>query len=214
MASPATYAQTARLLKLYDALPGCASIHAAALSKSGVARYSLTSSVAFPPEPGGRRDEADRRSSWEQPTGDRPVDEVAVTDEVDLLDPRSAVGRTGAREECIDRAAALVERGVDPVAVAQVEVDALHARQSHLGVVHHDDLAAQLLHELGGCRAHAGRAAHDHRALAVEAIALGSRHHSLPVSSWPTTRSTRTTRALSRTAYTTRGGRGCPSPAW
>ena len=50
---------------------------------------------------------------------------------------------------------ALVERGVDRRLLAEVHVDRLRARQLDLGEVHHHDLGARVLHELGDGRAHA-----------------------------------------------------------
>ncbi len=45
--------------------------------------------------------------------GEHPVDQVAVADEVDLLDAGRAVGDAGAGQQRVDRAAALVDGGVD-----------------------------------------------------------------------------------------------------
>ena len=58
---------------------------------------------------------------------------------------------------------------VDARLVAQVEVDRLHTGERHRREVHHHDLGAEVLHELGGGRAHSGGAAHDQRPLAVVA---------------------------------------------
>ena len=67
----------------------------------------------------------------------------------------------------VDRAAALVDRGVDRRLLGQVDVDGLGARQRDLGEVHDHDLGAGVLHQLGGGGPHAGGAADDEGALAV-----------------------------------------------
>ena len=90
-----------------------------------------------------------------------------MADEVDLLDARRAVGHARAREQRVDRPAALVDGGVDAGLVAEVDVDRLDALERDGRVVHHHDLGAEVLDELRRRRAHAGGAADDHRALAV-----------------------------------------------
>jgi hypothetical protein len=95
------------------------------------------------------------------------VDQVAVTDEVDLLDAIGAVGNAGAGEQRVDRAAALVDRRVDVRLVAQVEADRLRTRQRDRRVVHHHDLGTEVLHQFGRRGTHAGGPADDQRPLAV-----------------------------------------------
>ena len=92
--------------------------------------------------------------------------------------PARAVGDARAREQRVDRAAALVERGLDARLVAQVEADRLGPGEGDRREVHDDHLGAEVLHELGDRRAHARRASDDERALAVvpECISL---HHVL-----------------------------------
>ena len=90
--------------------------------------------------------------------------------------PGRAVGDAGAREQRVHRAAALVDGGVDRRLVGEVELDRLDARQRHLGAVHHDDLGAGVLRELGDRRAHAGGAADDQRPLAVVPECVEQRH--------------------------------------
>ena len=94
--------------------------------------------------------------------------------------PGGAVGDARAREQRVDRAAALVDRGLDVRLVAQVEADRLGPREGDRRVVHHDHLGAEVLHELGDRRAHARRATDDQRPLAVvpECVSL---HHRAPV---------------------------------
>ena len=69
----------------------------------------------------------------------------------------------------MDRAAALVDRGVDAGLVAQVEVDRLDAREGDRRVVHDHDLGAEVLHQLGRRGTHAGGTTDDQRPLAVVA---------------------------------------------
>jgi hypothetical protein len=92
---------------------------------------------------------------------------MTLADEVDVHDPRSAVGNARAREQRVDRAAALVERGIDAGLVAQVDLDPFDALDRDVGVVHHDDFGAEVSRDLRRRGAHAGRAADDERALAV-----------------------------------------------
>ena len=92
-----------------------------------------------------------------------------MTDEVDLLDARRAVGHTRAREQRVDRAAALVEGGVDAVLVAEVEVDRLDALEGDGRVVHDDHFGAEVLHQRRRRCTHAGGATDDQRSLAVVA---------------------------------------------
>jgi hypothetical protein len=54
---------------------------------------------------------------------------MAVPDEIDLLDTRSAVGHSGAREQGMHRSAALIDGGVDRVAFGQVHGYCRDARQ-------------------------------------------------------------------------------------
>ena len=105
--------------------------------------------------------------------GDELVDQVAVADEVDPLETRRAVGHARAREQRVHGPVALRERGVDRGRLAQVHLDRLRAGQLHLGEVHHHDLGARVLHELGYGRAHTGGTAHDERTLAVVAKGAG-----------------------------------------
>ena len=53
---------------------------------------------------------------------------------------------------------------------------AFDARQRHRGAVHHDDLRARILRELGDRRAHAGGATDDERSLAVVPECVEQRH--------------------------------------
>ena len=110
------------------------------------------------------------------PLVEHAIDQVAVADEVDLLDARGAVGHAGAREQRVDRAAALVDGGVDRRLVGQVDVDGLGAGQRDLGEVHDHDLGAGALQQLGRGRAHAGGATDDDGALAVVAECIERRH--------------------------------------
>ena len=75
----------------------------------------------------------------------------------------------GAGEQRVDRAAALVDRGVDARLVAEVEVDRLDALEGDRREVHHDDLGAEVLHQLRGRGTHAGGTTDDQRSLAVVA---------------------------------------------
>ncbi len=147
------------------------------VGRSGEVRLHLVEVLA-PTEAGRRRDEPDRAPAPEKALLDGAVDEVAVAEEVDLLDAGGAVRHARTREQRVDRTAALVERGLDARLVAQVEVDRLGPGEGDGREVHHDHLGAEVLHELGDRRAHARRTSHDERALAVvpECISL---HHVL-----------------------------------
>ncbi len=61
---------------------------------------------------------------------EQALDHVAVPDEVDALDARRAVGDARAREQRVDRAAALVDGRVDRRLVREVERDRLDARRA------------------------------------------------------------------------------------
>ena len=82
--------------------------------------------------------------------------------EVDLLDVGRPVGHARARHERVDRAAALVDGGVDRGLVAQVHVDGLGSGELDLGVVHHHDLGAGVEGQLGGSGPHT-RGTTDHQ---------------------------------------------------
>lgn len=125
--------------------------------------------VRFPPEPGRRRDEANGRAAHELPASQQRVDHAAMPDEVDLLEVRSAVGDTRAREQRVHRPAALVERGVDRRRVTEVNVHRLRAGKLDLGEVHHHDLGACVVHKLRDGCAHPGRTTDDERPLVVVA---------------------------------------------
>ena len=95
--------------------------------------------------------------------GEHAVDEVAVADEVDPLDARCAVGDARAREQRVtgpphSSTAASIDALSD-----EVELIALTPARLTVGAVHHDDLGAGVLHELGDRGAHAGGAADDER---------------------------------------------------
>ena len=132
--------------------------------------------VGLPAEPGGGRDHADGRAARQHAGRDQAIDQPAVADEVDALDPGCAVGDAGAREQRVHGSAALVHGGIDRRLVGEVELDGLHARQGHRGAIHHDDLRARILRELGHRRAHAGGAADDQCSLAVVPECVEQRH--------------------------------------
>jgi hypothetical protein len=54
---------------------------------------------------------------------------VAVTDEIDLFNPGSSIGHSGAGEQSMHRPVDLVHRGIDRVPLGQGDVDCLDARQ-------------------------------------------------------------------------------------
>ena len=153
-----------------DRLLGVEVVGVAVLDRPGRARVEVgrvevvldLGEVRLPAQTGGRGDEADGRAARQHPARQHAVDQVPVSDEVDLLDARRAVGHPGTGEQRVHRAAALVDGGVDGVPVGQVHVDGLRAGQLHLGEVHHHDLGTGVLHELGRGRAHA-RGATDHQ---------------------------------------------------
>src|SRR5262249_56711180 len=87
--------------------------------------------------------------------------------------------------------AAFVDGGVDRRRIGEVEMNGLHPGQRDLGEVHHQDLGAGALDELGRGRAHATGAADDERALAVVPEGV-ERCHATPVSLY-------SARALSQT---------------
>ena len=74
------------------------------------------------------------------------------------------------------RAAALVDRGVDGVLVGQVDVDGLRPGELDLGEVHHHDLGAGVLHQLGRGRTHARGATDDQDPLPVVAECIEQCH--------------------------------------
>jgi hypothetical protein len=88
-----------------------------------------TGKVGLPPQPGGRGDEADGRSSGQEILGQETIDDVAMTDEVDLLDARCTVGHARTREERINRTSALIEGSIDRVSFTQVHMDGGNARE-------------------------------------------------------------------------------------
>src|SRR5262245_1435349 len=88
---------------------------------------------------------------------------MTMTDEVDALDGRGAVGDARAGKERMDDAATLVDGGVDRRTFGQVHTDGLDAGERDRGKVHDHDLGAGVLREPGGCGADAaGAADHDH----------------------------------------------------
>ena len=101
---------------------------------------------------------------------------MAVTDEVDPLDTRCAVGDAGAREQRVHVPAALVDGSVDRRRVGEIEMNCFHPGQRDLGEVHHHDLGPGVPDELGRRRAHAAGAADDERALAVVPEGVEERH--------------------------------------
>ena len=100
-------------------------------------------------------------------TGPEAVDQVAVAEEVDLLDARDAVGDPGAGQQGVDRSPAGVDGGVDRRRVGEVDLDRLHPLEGDRGPVHHDDLGAGVEGQLGGGGAHAGGPTDDEDPLAV-----------------------------------------------
>ena len=90
-----------------------------------------------------------------------------MPEEVDFLDAGRAVGDARAGEQRVDRAAAFVDGAVDRGGVGEVDLDGLGAGQVDVGVVHHHDLGAGVLHQLGRRRTHAGGSAHHEHSLAV-----------------------------------------------
>ena len=115
------------------------------------------------------------------PGVEHPVDHVAVAEEVDLLDARRAVGDTGAREQRVDAAAALVDGGVDRGLVGEVDRDrAGDPVDVHRGEVHRHDLGTGVDEQAGGGVAHAGGGTDDHDALAVVAEQIEQGHGGTP----------------------------------
>src|SRR5262245_44825114 len=105
---------------------------------------------------------------------------MTMTDEVDALDGRGAVGDARAGEERMDDAATLVDGGVDRRTLGQVHADRLDVRQRDLGEVHDHDLGAGVLRYPGGRGADAaGAADHDH-ALSSESKGIERPHVSSP----------------------------------
>ena len=104
--------------------------------------------VGLPAHAGGRGDHPDRGAAGEGVLLEQPVDHVPVADEVDLLDPRRALGDTGAGEQRVDRSAALFDGGIDRGLVGEVELDGLDAVERHVGAIHHDDLGPGVLDQL------------------------------------------------------------------
>ena len=154
---------------------------ATAASKSVMSRYSLSSGrFASQPRPAADEMKPIAEPRVEVAARDELVDHVAVADEVDLLDVRRAVGHARAREQRVDRAGALVEGGVDRGLLAEVHVDRLRARKLDLREVHHHDLGAGVLHELGDGRAHAGGTADHEGPLAVVAKGAECTHVASP----------------------------------
>ena len=93
-----------------------------------------------------------------------------MTDVVDLLDVRRAVGHARTREQRVDRRSPeLGERRVDRRLLTEVDVDGLRARELDVGEIHDGDVGTGILHELGDGRAHPARSTDDERALAVVA---------------------------------------------
>ena len=137
--------------------------------------------VAGPTGPGGRRDEPDRAAPTEHPGVEHPVDHVTVAEEVDLLDARRAVGDAGAREQRVDAAAALVDRGVDRRLVGEVDRDrAGDPGDVHRGEVHRHHFGAGVDEQTGGGVAHTGGGTDDHDALAVVAEQIEQGHGGTP----------------------------------
>ncbi len=104
------------------------------------------------------------------------VDEYAVADEVDLLDAGRAIGDAGAEKSaCTGPPHSSTAASID-AGSARLSVDRLAPGEGDVGVVHHHDLCAGVLHQLGGRRAHAGGATDDEHALAVvpERVEQGS----------------------------------------
>src|SRR5688500_16155427 len=97
-----------------------------------------------------------------------------MPDEVDALDPGSAVGHASAAEERVDAAAARGDGVVDGRLFCEIERDRLHPSEGDLEFVHHHDFGAQVENRLGDCCTHSGCATHDQSALAavVEFIEL------------------------------------------
>ena len=104
------------------------------------------------------------------------VDQAAVADVVDPFDAGRPVGDAGAREQRMDRAPALVDGRVDRFLLGEVQLDGLDPGELHRGVVHHDDLGAEVERQLGRGGAHPGGAAHDEHALAIESECIEERH--------------------------------------
>ena len=98
-----------------------------------------------------------------------------MADEVDPLDARP-VGDARAREQGVNRSAALVDGRLDRGLLGEVQADGRHARELHRGVVHHDDVGPGSQRQLGSRGAHPGGAADDEHALAVESQGIEERH--------------------------------------
>jgi hypothetical protein len=115
--------------------------------------------VGLPAQAGGRRDEPDGGTAGDHSIGQHGVDEVAVTDEVDPLDARRAVGYTGARHQCVHRPPALGDGNVDRRPVSQVDVNGRDTGQGDLGEIHDHHLGPGVLDQLGGGGPHASGSA-------------------------------------------------------
>ena len=115
----------------------------------------------------------------------QPVDQVAVADEVDLLDTRRAVGHAGAREQRIHPTTAGVDSGVDGGLLDQVDVYRLDAGQGDVGDVHDHDLGAGVPSQLRRGGTHPRGPADHQDPLAVVAECIEDRHLSPPDPSRP-----------------------------
>jgi hypothetical protein len=104
---------------------------------------------------------------------------VTVADEVDPLDARRPVGDAGAGEEGVNRAAALVDGGINGRLLRKVQADGLDASELDLCVVHHDDIGSGSQRQPGRRGPNAGGAAEDQDALAVESECIEERHRKI-----------------------------------
>ena len=137
--------------------------------------------VALPAHARRRRDEADGAAAGELILGEQLLDQVPVPDEVDPLDPGRSFVDAGAREHGVEGPVGRGQGAVDRVALGQVQLDARHAVQGHLGAVHDDHgLRARVPGELGRGRPHAGGTANHEHPLAVVAKRIEHAHDASP----------------------------------
>lgn len=78
---------------------------------------------------------------WEHSLFEQSIDHVSMAEEVDALDARRAIGNASAGEKRINRATALVDRGIDLILVAKVNHDGSEALDRD--VIHHHDIGTQ-----------------------------------------------------------------------